>query len=144
MAAISGRGWMVPISLLAYTTEMRQVLRDHGITGRDGAEIDHIEVFGPPSRSDADSRNFVLCPGSAYDRSPCGTGTSAKMAVLRTRGKLGFGEEWRQESITGSLFSAWLEHRGENWIPHVRGEAHITARSTLIFHPNDPFRFGLR
>lgn len=117
-------------------------LRKAGITGRDRAEIDHVELSGPPRRADADSRNFVLCPGLAYDRSPCGTGTSAKMAVLAARGRLAPGERWRQESLTGSLFEGWLEERGGALVPRVRGRAFVTGRATLVFDPRDPFREG--
>jgi proline racemase len=121
---------------------IRAALRAQGVSGRDGAEIDHVELFGPPLRTDADSRNFVLCPGLAYDRSPCGTGTSAKMAVLAARGQLAPGERWRQESLTGSLFEGWLEERAGALVPHVRGRAFVTARATLFFDPLDPFREG--
>jgi len=125
------------------TARVRHALAAAGVTGTDGAEIDHVEVFGRPRRTDADSRNFVLCPGLTYDRSPCGTGTSAKIAVLRARGALAVGQAWRQESITGSLFTAWLEPRGEVLVPRVRGGAFVTARATLLFDPRDPFRAGL-
>ncbi len=124
------------------TSRILSALRAQGITGRDRAEIDHVELFGPPVRPDADSRNFVLCPGLAYDRSPCGTGTSAKMAVLAARGKLAPGRRWRQESVTGSLFEGWLEERGGALVPHVRGRAFVTGRATLLFDPRDPFREG--
>jgi 4-hydroxyproline epimerase len=117
-------------------------VRAAGVTGRGGAEIDHVELFSPPRREDADSRNFVLCPGLAFDRSPCGTGTSAKMAVLAARGVLRPGQRWRQESLTGSLFEGWLEERGGVLVPHVRGRAFVTARATLLFDPRDPFREG--
>jgi 4-hydroxyproline epimerase len=117
-------------------------LRSNGVTGRDGALIDHVELFGPPHRKDADSRNFVLCPGFAYDRSPCGTGTSAKLAVLAARGTLAPGERWRQESITGSLFEGWLEEQDSTLVPYIRGRAYVTGRSTLFFDPSDPFREG--
>jgi 4-hydroxyproline epimerase len=117
-------------------------LRAQGITGRGGAEIDHVELFGPPRRTDADARNFVLCPGLAYDRSPCGTGTSAKMAALAARGRLKPGGLWRQESITGSLFEGWLEERGGTLVPFLRGRAFVTGRTTLFFDPADPFRGG--
>ncbi|MGH7594138.1 MAG: proline racemase family protein, partial [Gemmatimonadales bacterium] len=105
--------------------------------------IDHVELFGPPVRPDADSRNFVLCPGSAYDRSPCGTGTSAKLAVLHATGQLALGERWRQESILGSMFTGWLEADGDSLVPHIQGRAFITARATLLFDADDPFREGL-
>ncbi|MEZ4377231.1 MAG: proline racemase family protein [Gemmatimonadales bacterium] len=129
--------------LLRLTTAIRTALRRDGVTGRDGAEIDHVELFGPPTRPDADARNFVLCPGAAYDRSPCGTGTSAKMAALHAHGRLAIGAKWRQESIIGSRFTGWLERQGEELIPHVRGTAFITGRGTLLFDPADPFRSGI-
>ena len=129
--------------LMVFTMAVRDALDRQGISGPDGARIDHIELFGVPSRPDADSRNFVLCPGAAYDRSPCGTGTSAKMAVLHARGRLSLGERWRQESITGSLFTGWLSERNGALIPHISGRAFITARSTLLFDDGDPFRFGI-
>ncbi|MGB7226145.1 MAG: proline racemase family protein, partial [Candidatus Acidiferrales bacterium] len=90
--------------LTEFTWAIRQQLQKHKITGRDGQEIDHIELFGPPQAPEADSKNFVLCPGKSYDRSPCGTGTSAKMACLYADGKLRLGQVWCQESIVGSIF----------------------------------------
>jgi 4-hydroxyproline epimerase len=117
-------------------------LRAAGAAGRGGEPIDHVELFGPPRRGDADARNFVLCPGFAYDRSPCGTGTSAKMAVLAARGELAPGRRWRQESLTGSLFEGWVEERGGALVPRIRGRAFVTARATLLFDPEDPFREG--
>ncbi|KAA0255999.1 MAG: hydroxyproline-2-epimerase [Acidobacteria bacterium] len=123
------------------TTRILRALSDAGIAGADGP-IDHVELFGPPRRPDADSRNFVLCPGLAYDRSPCGTGTSAKMAVLHARGQLAPGQRWRQESITGSLFTGWLEERQGRLVPRVNGRAYVTGVTTLLFHPDDPFREG--
>jgi proline racemase len=117
-------------------------LAARGITGAGGARIDHVELSGPAERPDADSRNFVLCPGGAYDRSPCGTGTSARMAVLQARGLLQPGERWRQESITGSLFTGWLEECDGALIPHIQGRAWVTGEVTLAFSPDDPFRAG--
>ena len=115
------------------------------MTGTGGAPVDHIELFGPPTRPDADSRNFVLCPGAAYDRSPCGTGTLAKMAVLHARGALRAGARWRQESITGSLFTGWVDERvgTRGVIPHIEGRAFVTSRATLLFDARDPFRLGI-
>jgi 4-hydroxyproline epimerase len=129
-------------ALTAATLRIRQALAAAGITGDDGAEIDHVEVFGPPSGPWANSRNFVLCPGGVYDRSPCGTGTSAKLATLYARGELALGQRWRQESITGGLFSAWLTSDGDDLVPHIRGRAFVTGRTTLLFDPRDPFRGG--
>lgn len=129
--------------LLRVSGAIRAALVAAGITGADGGEIDHVELFGAPTRADADSRNFVLCPGRAYDRSPCGTGTSAKMAALHARGDLALGEEWRQESIVGSRFTGWLEADGDRIVPHIRGMAYVTGRATLLFDAADPFREGL-
>jgi 4-hydroxyproline epimerase len=129
-------------ALTAATRRIRDALAAAGVTGEDGAEVDHVEVFGPPSGPWADSRNFVLCPGGAYDRSPCGTGTSAKLAVLHARGELAPGKRWRQESITGGLFTAWLDRDGDVLVPYLRGRAFITGQTTLRFDPRDPFREG--
>jgi 4-hydroxyproline epimerase len=124
------------------TARILAALDARRVTGQGGARIDHVELFGPPQRADADARNFVLCPGLAWDRSPCGTGTSAKMAALAARGRLAPGQHWRQESITGSLFEGWLESRGDALVPRVRGHAFVTGRASLFFDPRDPFRSG--
>jgi 4-hydroxyproline epimerase len=129
-------------ALVEATTRVLRALRAAGVTGEGGAEIDHVELIGPAERADAQARNFVLCPGLAYDRSPCGTGTSAKMAALAARGALPPGRHWRQESITGSLFEGWLEERDGVLVPFVRGRAFVTGRATLLFDPADPFRGG--
>ena len=124
---------------------MRQALKSSGVRGANGAEIDHIEIFGAASGK-ADSRNFVLCPGLAYDRSPCGTGTSAKLACLFADGKLQPGEVWRQESVIGTVFDASFtvddNDRGRV-LPHITGEAYVTGESTLIFDDADPLRWGI-
>ena len=131
--------------LTARTMLIRDALRANGVTGAHGASIDHIELFGPPQRQDADAKNYVLCPDGAYDRSPCGTGTSAKMAVLFARGQLRPGELWRQESIVGSHFIGRIETGGSAGIvPFVRGRAYITGEATLRFDPEDPFIYGLK
>jgi 4-hydroxyproline epimerase len=122
---------------------IRQALRIQGVTGERGAEIDHIELHGPPSRPDLDSRNFVLCPGKAYDRSPCGTGTSAKIACLVADGRLRPGQVWRQESIVGSVFDATAEIQGDQIIPVITGSAHVTAQARLWLDPRDPFCWGI-
>lgn len=129
-------------ALTRITGTIMRALHDQRITGDGGAEIDHVELSGPPTRPDADSRNFVLCPGGAYDRSPCGTGTSARMAALFERGELALGAPWRQESVTGSLFTGWLEQAEGKLIPRIRGSAFITGEATLHFDPADPFRGG--
>jgi 4-hydroxyproline epimerase len=129
--------------LTRVTKGISSALRENGITGASGEEIDHVILSGKPDRADANAKNFVLCPGAAYDRSPCGTGTSATMAALHGRGALDVGSEWRQESITGSVFTGWLTRRGDDLIPHIRGTAYITGESTLHFDPSDPFRLGI-
>jgi 4-hydroxyproline epimerase len=129
-------------ALTAYTSALRQALNDAGITGDDGAEIDHIELFADTPH--ADSRNFVLCPGHAYDRSPCGTGTSAKLACLAADGKLAEGEIWRQESIVGSIFEGSYRRDGDLLIPSIKGQAWVNAQSQLILDPRDPLVWGIR
>jgi 4-hydroxyproline epimerase len=123
---------------------IRLALQQQGIAGANGEEIDHIELFGPPRAPGADSCNFVLCPGRAYDRSPCGTGTSAKLACLAADGKLKEGQIWRQESIIGSIFEASYQHAGERILPRIAGKAYVNAQTTLILDPRDPFVMGIR
>jgi 4-hydroxyproline epimerase len=106
-------------------------------------EIDHIELYGPPVSPDSNSRSFVLCPGKAYDRSPCGTGTSAKLACLYSDGKLREGQVWRQESIIGSTFDGWVTIHDGNIHPHIRGAAYVSAEADLILDDRDPFRWGI-
>jgi 4-hydroxyproline epimerase len=124
-------------------TAIRDALQAEGVTGKDGALVDHIELFAPAQSGDADSRNFVLCPGGAYDRSPCGTGTSAKLACLYADGKLRPGEIWVQESIIGSRFRASYKlGPGGGVLPRITGRAFICAESRLMEDPADPFRYG--
>ena len=130
--------------LTEVTWRIRQTLAAQGITGDHGAEIDHIELFGPPSVPEANSKNFVLCPGKAYDRSPCGTGTSAKLACLAADGKLAPGQIWRQESVIGSIFEGSFRIDGDRVVPRIRGSAYVNAEATLLFDPNDPFALGIR
>nr|WP_294981116.1 4-hydroxyproline epimerase [uncultured Pseudomonas sp.] len=132
--------------LTAYTVAVQKALEDQGIRGEDGGLIDHIELFADDP--DADSRNYVLCPGKAYDRSPCGTGTSAKLACLAADGKLAAGESWRQASVIGSQFEGrfeWAGAPGEGRIiPTIRGRANISAEATLLLEEDDPFAWGIR
>ncbi len=134
-------------ALTEYAWAVRRALAAAGVTGADGAEIDHIELFtDPPASAEAaDSRSFVLCPGGAYDRSPCGTGTSAKLACLQADGHLEPGQAWRQESVIGSRFEARFElDAGDRVVPTITGEAYVTADATLLFDEYDPFRWGIR
>lgn len=127
------------------TLRIRAGLETAGVTGKDGAWIDHIELFGPPESAEADSRNFVLCPGGAYDRSPCGTGCSAKLACLAADGLLKPGETYLQESVIGSTYR--ISYRpGDRGgvIPTVTGQAFVTSDANLIFNPADPYRTGIR
>ena len=122
---------------------IREQLRTSGITGKNYAQIDHIELFGHSGQ--ADSKSFVLCPGKAYDRSPCGTGTSAKLACLIADGKLAPGQLWRQESIVGSIFEAHATLNPDGSVnPTIKGTAYITGEGKLLFHPNDPFSTGIQ
>ncbi|TXH86815.1 MAG: 4-hydroxyproline epimerase [Rhodoferax sp.] len=129
-------------ALTRFSSALREALEAAGITGADGAEIDHIELFADDDQ--ADSRNFVLCPGMAYDRSPCGTGTSAKLACLAADGKLAPGAVWRQASVIGSQFEASYETAGERIIPTLRGRAWVCAEATLLLDDTDPYRWGIR
>jgi 4-hydroxyproline epimerase len=126
------------------TWKIREALTRQGVTGGQGEEIDHIELFGEPTNSRAHSKNFVLCPGRAYDRSPCGTGTSAKMACLYADGKLKEGEIWRQEGIVGSLFEGQVRVAEGKIFPSIRGSAFVNAEATLILDEADPFCYGIR
>lgn len=123
------------------TWKMLRALEEQGITGEGGAPIDHIELFADAAR--ADSRNFVMCPGKAYDRSPCGTGTSAKLACLAADGLLEAGQTWVQASITGSRFEARFEWDGERIRPFITGQAFMTADSTLLIDEADGFAWGI-
>lgn len=144
--------------LTAFTWEIRRALNAAGITGAGGAEIDHIELFTDAKEAGNHSRNFVICPGKAYDRSPCGTGTSAKMACLAADGILKPGEPWRQEGILGTVFegsftfengAASADNAGGSAgegcriLPVITGSAYVTAECTLIFDAADPFRLGV-
>ena len=130
-------------ALTDYAWKVRQALGAQGIVGADGGEIDHIELFAPTPT--ADSRNFVLCPGKAYDRSPCGTGTSAKVACLAADGKLAEGATWKQESVIGSHFLASYRRLPDGQVqPLVTGRAFVQADATFLFHPEDPFAWGIR
>ena len=130
-------------ALTTYALQIRAALQQAGITGADGAEIDHIELLGPPADTANDGRNFVLCPGAAYDRSPCGTGTSAKIACLAADGKLAPGETWQQASVIGSRFEASYTLDNGQVIPTIRGRAHVCAESTLLVAKDDPFGWGI-
>lgn len=130
---------------------IRQALEANGVTGEGGALIDHIELFADSTTPGLDSRNFVLCPGKAYDRSPCGTGTSAKIACLAADAALAPGAVWKQESIVGSVFEASYEsHESDGDLapgyvrPSIRGTAHVSAQAQLIFADDDPFAWGIR
>jgi 4-hydroxyproline epimerase len=128
--------------LTDFTWRVRQALNAQGFP-----EVDHVELFGPSPNAGADCRNFVLCPGKAYDRSPCGTGTSAKLACLAADGTLAEGEPWVQESVIGSAFNAsfrWLDRSVGKIAPTISGRAHVTAESTLLLDDADPFCWGIR
>ena len=126
-------------NLTEYARLVRQAVNTQGFP-----EVDHVELFGPPTVPGAHSRNFVLCPGMAYDRSPCGTGTSAKLACLAADGKLSEGEDWVQESIIGSTFVGRYRRNGSDIVPSITGTAFVNAEATLILDEKDPFCWGIR
>jgi 4-hydroxyproline epimerase len=139
---VENQQWPLEISSVERLTEItwkiRQAVNAHGFP-----EVDHVELFGPPKDPRANSRNFVLCPGKAYDRSPCGTGTSAKLACLFADGKLAAGQVWRQESITGSVFEGTVMEVDGQIIPTIRGRAYVNAESQLLLDPADPLCWGI-
>jgi proline racemase len=146
---VDGSPYPLEPSHLPALTQAAQSVSDalaaEKISGDGGAPIDHIEFFGPPQTLRGNSRNFVLCPGGAYDRSPCGTGTSAKLAALAASGKLAPGVDWIQESILGSRFVARYRLDGSgNVVPSITGRAFVVAEAQLLQHPDDPFREGIR
>jgi len=130
--------------LTNFTWAIRIALREQNITGAQNQEIDHVELYGPSDLPSVDSKNFVLCPGKAYDRSPCGTGTSAKLACLYADGKLKEGQVWKQESIVGSVFEGSVKVRDGKVHPSIRGSAFVNAEAELVLDPGDPFCLGIR
>lgn len=136
---IGNRAELVTVSMA-----IRAALIASGITGKDNALIDHVELCGPPGDPNNSGRNFVLCPGASFDRSPCGTGTSAKLACLHAAGELGVSDTWRQEGILGTVFEgAILSSDGLCVTPRITGRAWITGEATLHYDPTDPFRSGI-
>ena len=130
--------------LTTYTEAIRTALAVAQVTGADGAEVDHVEIIGPAlPEDDADARNFVLCPGMAYDRSPCGTGTSAKLACMAAVGSLAPGQLWRQAGILGSVFEVQYRRGGQGVLPRITGTAHVTARGQLLIDEKDPLAWGI-
>ncbi len=129
--------------LTDHAWSIRQALVANGVTGDGGAEIDHIELMGPARDTGNHGRNFVLCPGRAYDRSPCGTGTSAKLACLAADGKLAPGARWRQESVLGSVFEAHYRIDGDRLMPTISGQAHVCAETNLLLAQPDPYCWGI-
>lgn len=133
------------VELTRFSNQIRSALVANGITGKGGAEIDHIELTGPARLTGNHGRNFVLCPGGAYDRSPCGTGTSAKIACLAEDSKLQAGELWIQESIIDSTYRLSYEPGQDgSIIPTVTGKAYVTAETTLLFDAQDPYVSGIQ
>jgi 4-hydroxyproline epimerase len=128
--------------LSAFAWAIRQAVNAQGYP-----EVDHVELFGPPTVAGAHSKNFVLCPGRAYDRSPCGTGTSAKLACLAADGRLAEEVPWIQESIVGSTFVGrfqWLDRAKGHVAPSITGTAYVNAQATLLLNEKDPFCWGIR
>ena len=130
--ALTERAWSI-----------RRALEARGITGDGGEVIDHVVLLGPPREPGNDGRAFVLCPDGAFDRSPCGTGTSALVGCLLDDGMLAEGRTWRQESVLGGVYEARIRREQGVAVPTVRGRAWLTAETTLHFAADDPYRIGL-
>jgi len=128
--------------LMGFSKAVRKGLETASIRGDDEAEIDHVEVVGEGGDG-VDGRNFVLCPGAEYDRSPCGTGVSAKLACLYSDGDLKEGEVWRQAGILGGVFEGKVHIVNGELIPQITGEAFVSAESYIVFSPSDPYRHGI-
>jgi 4-hydroxyproline epimerase len=128
-------------ALTDFAWRIREQLNANRITGANGAEIDHVELFA--ATDEADSKSFVLCPGKAYDRSPCGTGTSAKLACLYGDGKLKVGQTWRQQSVVGSIFEGSIQIQDNRIIPTITGEAWVMSEGTILVDERDPFGKGI-
>jgi 4-hydroxyproline epimerase len=129
--------------LTEFARDIRKALAAANVTGLDGGEIDHIELFSHCENGEADCINFMLCPGMAYDRSPCGTGTSAKLACLYAEGKLAPGEVWRQQGILGSIFEGSFQEQGDMIVPSITGSAYVMAEGALLLDSDDPFCMGI-
>jgi 4-hydroxyproline epimerase len=130
-------------NLLTITRAIRTTLNSNGITGTNGAPLDHVQLLSEPERELGDLRNFVLCPGGSYDRSPCGTGTSAALACFAADGLLLPGKHLRMESVIGSVFEASYQRDGDAIIPTIGGEAYVTGKSELMLNPRDPYCYGI-
>ncbi len=128
-------------ALTEFSWRVREQFTTNGLTGANGAEIDHVELFA--TTPEADSKSFVLCPGKAYDRSPCGTGTSAKLACLYADGKLQAGQTWKQQSVVGSIFEGSVQLDGDKIIPTITGEAWVMSEGTILVDERDPFANGI-
>jgi 4-hydroxyproline epimerase len=129
-------------ALTDFGWRLRKTYTEMGLAAPDGHEIDHVELFA--ASAEADSRSFVLCPGKAYDRSPCGTGTSAKLACLAADGKLAEGQVWRQQSVVGSIFEGRVQFEGDQVIPTITGEAWVMSEGQLLIDDRDPFKDGIK
>ena len=134
--------WSLDLKNVEQLTDVAWRIRQ-AVNAQGFPEVDHVELFGPPQSPGGNSRNFVLCPGKAYDRSPCGTGTAAKLACLAADGKLREGETWVQESILGSAFAGSFRREGDKIIPTITGTAFVNAEATLLLDDKDPFCWGI-
>ena len=140
---VEQHGQPIGLNNIEKLTELSWAIR-RAVNVQGYPEVDHVELFGPPQTPEGHSRNFVLCPGKAYDRSPCGTGTSAKLACLAADGKLAEGESWIQESIIGSTFAGRYRREGDKIVPTITGSAFVNAETTLLLDEKDPFCWGIR
>lgn len=142
----------VPV-LLQAAVAIREALVREGVRGRHPehaaeAIIDHVKLFAPLDGAEPGARALTLCPGAAWDRSPCGTGTSAKLAVLHAKGELEPGRWFRSESVLGTAFRARIVRTATVGglpavVPEIEGSAWITGFPTFVLDPDDPCRFGI-
>lgn len=145
LAEVDGVTWPLRLANVERLTETAWRIRQ-AVNAAGFAEVDHVELCGPAQADGVNGRNFVLCPGKAYDRSPCGTGTSAKLACLAGDGKLAEGATWVQESVIGSTFHAryrWVDRSSGVVAPTITGRAYVTAESVLRLDTADPFCWGI-
>lgn len=122
---------------------IRAATAAQGVTGERGEPVDHVVLLAPSPRAGIAARAFTLCPDDTYDRSPCGTGSSARLACLAADGRLAPGEEIVQESVTGSTFRlSFAPGPNGGVLPRITGQAWILADSRMVFQDGDPLRAG--
>lgn len=124
---------------------IREATNAQNVGGEQGQLIDHVVFQDQSPKPGVHSRNFVLCPDDNYDRSPCGTGSSARLACLAAQNRLLPGEEITQESVIGSPYRlSYQPGKQGGIVPSIIGQAYIMAESRLLFDAEDPYRLGIQ